>query len=101
MWVAGEVTENQKRVKQAALFPLGPLPHIQCHNAATWLPRPGKHLRLRPLLCNRHAKTKTMAQMKEEIKAPGKKIELNDEEIVNLSDAQFKKLVIKMLTELT
>ena len=34
-----------------------------------------------------------MAQMKEQIKAP--KIELNDEEIANLSDAEFKTLVIK------
>ena len=39
-----------------------------------------------------------MAQMKEQIKAP--KIELSDEEIANLSDAQFKTLVIKKLTEL-
>ena len=30
-----------------------------------------------------------MAQMKEEIKAP-EKIQLSDEEIANLSDAQFK-----------
>ena len=37
--------------------------------------------------------------MKEHIKAP-EKIQLNDEEIDNLSDAQFKTLVIKMLTEL-
>ena len=29
-----------------------------------------------------------------------KKIQLSDEEIANLSDAQFKTLVIKMLTEL-
>ena len=36
--------------------------------------------------------------MKEEIKTP--KIELNDEEIDNLSDAQFKTLVIRMLTEM-
>ena len=36
--------------------------------------------------------------MKEEIKAP--KIELSDEEIVNLSDAEFKTLVIRMLTEM-
>ena len=36
--------------------------------------------------------------MKEKIKAP--KIELSNEEIVNLSDAQFKTLVIRMLTEL-
>ena len=39
-----------------------------------------------------------MAQVKEQIKAP--KIELSDEEIANLSDAEFKKLVIWMLTEL-
>ena len=37
--------------------------------------------------------------MKEQIKAP-EKIQLSDEEIVNLSDAQFKTLVIRMLTEL-
>ena len=37
--------------------------------------------------------------MKEQIKAP-EKIWLSDEEIANLSDAQFKTLVIKTLTEL-
>ena len=37
--------------------------------------------------------------MKEQIKAP-EKIQLNDEEIANLSDAQFKTLVIRMLTEM-
>ena len=40
-----------------------------------------------------------MAQMKEQSKAP-KKIQLNNEEIANLSNAQFKTLVIRMLTEL-
>ena len=40
-----------------------------------------------------------MAQMKEQIKAP-EKIQLSEEEIVNLSDAQFKALVIRKLTEL-
>ena len=42
---------------------------------------------------------KKMAQMKEQIKAP-EKIQLSDEKIANLSDAQFKTLVIRMLTEL-
>ena len=37
--------------------------------------------------------------MKEQIKAP-EKIQLSNEEIDNLSDAQFKTLVITMLTEL-
>ena len=37
--------------------------------------------------------------MKEQIKTP-EKIELSDEEIANLSDAEFKTLVIRMLTEM-
>ena len=39
-----------------------------------------------------------MAQMKEQNKTPEK--ELNETEIANLSDAEFKTLVIKMLKEL-
>ena len=38
-----------------------------------------------------------MAQMKEHIKTPEK--EISDEEIDNLSDAEFKTLVIRMLRE--
>ena len=37
--------------------------------------------------------------MKEQIKTP-EKIQQRDEDIANLSDAQFKTLVIRMLTEL-
>ena len=39
-----------------------------------------------------------MAQMKGQIKAP--KIELSDKERANLSDAEFKTLVIRMLTKM-
>ena len=39
-----------------------------------------------------------MAQMKEQIKTPEK--ELSDKEVDNLSDAGFKTLVIRMLTEM-
>ena len=39
-----------------------------------------------------------MAKMKEQIKAP--KIELRGGEIANLSDVQFKTLIIRMLTEM-
>ena len=42
-------------------------------------------------------KQRNMAQMKEQIKAP--KIELS-EEIADLSDAELKTLVIRMLTEI-
>ena len=37
--------------------------------------------------------------MKEQIKAP-EKIQLSNEDIANLSDAQFKTLIIRMLTKL-
>ena len=37
--------------------------------------------------------------MKEQVKAP-EKIQLSVEEIANLSDTQFKTLVIRMLTEM-
>ena len=40
-----------------------------------------------------------MAQMKEQIKAP-EKIQISNKEIANLSDAQFKTMVIRMFTEL-
>ena len=40
-----------------------------------------------------------MAQMKKQIKVP-EKIQLSDEEIANLSDTEFKTLVIRMLTEM-
>ena len=42
---------------------------------------------------------RNMVQMKEHIKTPEK--ELNEMEINNLSDAEFKTLVIRMLKELT
>ena len=54
------------------------------------------------MLCSRHVETHThtkKTQMKEQIKAP-EKIKLSDEEIANLSDAQFKTLVIRMLPEM-
>ena len=39
-----------------------------------------------------------MAQMKEQIKTPN--IQLSNEEIANLSDEQFKTLVIRVLTDM-
>ena len=47
-----------------------------------------------------HANThKKMALIKEQVKAP-EKIQLSNEQIANLSDAQFKTLVIRMFTEM-
>ena len=69
------MSENRQRTKQAALFPLRPLSHIQLRQK------------------------KYMAQMKEQIKAP-EKIQLRDKEIANLSDTQFKTLVIRMFIKM-
>ena len=78
LWVVGELTESQPRAQQVALFPLGPLPHIQHHiTVARGLPRPGKYLRLHPLYVTGAPRQKNMAQIKEQIKAP-EKIQLSD-----------------------
>ena len=62
------------------------------------MPHPDAHLRLHCLLCNRYTETKKKGPKKEQIKTP-EKIQQNDEEIANLSDAEFKTLVIRKLTE--
>ena len=61
------------------------------------LPCPGEYLRLCPFLQNRCTKTKKYG--------PNERTDENsknrsDEEIANLSDAQFKTLVIRTLTEM-
>ena len=58
-----------------------------------WIPKA-------PLPYNKSASSRqrNMAQMKEQSKASERK--LSDKEIANLSDGEFKALVIKMLTEL-
>ena len=85
-----------------AIAPSWPLPHVQHHSAATSITPPGtpKGLPLKVTDTPRQKKKKKkMAQMTEHFKAP-EKIQLSEEEIANLSDAQFKALVIKMLAEL-
>ena len=61
------------------------------------LPCPVEYLRLRPLQCNRCADTKKSGPNE---RTNNSKKELTDEEIANLSYAEFKTLVIRMLTEL-
>ena len=56
---------------------------------------PGEYLRLCPLLWNRCTKTKERTDQSSK-----KKIQLSDEEIANLSDAQSKTLAIRMFTEM-
>ena len=98
MWVPEGVTEIRQRVEQVPLLLLGPSPTYSVTLQQPALPHPSEHLSLHPF--TRHANTKKkMAQMKEQIKAP-KINQLSSKQIANLSDAQFKTLVIRMLTEL-
>ena len=62
------------------------------------LPHTGEYLRLRPLQCNRYTETTNYGPNEEQIKTPEK--ELSDKERPSLSDAEFKTLVIRMLTEM-
>ena len=43
--VEDRVTESQHRAEQAALFPLRPLPNIQCHNTVIWVSIPQQILK--------------------------------------------------------
>ena len=95
MWLVGEVTESQLRLSKWHCSLLDPSPTDSGHG----LPCSGEYLRLHPLeSLTGTPRQRSMAQMKEQIKAP--KIELSNEEIANLSDAQFKTLVIRTLTEI-
>ena len=58
LYVAGEVTESQRRATQVALFPLRPLPKYSATIRKRGLPRPGKYLRVCPLKRNRCTQTK-------------------------------------------
>ena len=82
------------------IAPSLPLPHVQCHSAATSVTPPRGTPKAPPLYVtdSPRQKKKIKAQMTEQIKTPEK--ELSDQEIANLSDAEFKTLVIKMLTEM-
>ena len=62
------------------------------------MPHPGEYLRLHPLLRYRHAKTKKYDPNERTDKTP--KIELSSNERANPSHAEFKTLVIRMLTEM-
>ena len=58
LWVVEGVTEILQRVEQAPLVPLGPSSTYSIKAQRPVLPRPGEHLKLRPLLRNRRAETK-------------------------------------------
>ena len=62
------------------------------------LPHPGQYLRLRPLQHNRCTETKKYGPNESTHKTPER--ERSNKETANLSDAEFKTLVIRMTTEM-
>ena len=84
--------------KCGALFSLSdPSPTDSTTMQQRGLAQPGKYLKLCPLTTGA-PRQRNMAQMKEQIKTPEKK--LSKKEIDNLSDAEFKTLILRILTEL-
>ena len=82
-----------------AIAPSQPLPHIRHHSTVTRVTQPWWTPKALLLYVTGAPRQKKNAQMKEHIRAP-EIIKLSNEEIANLSDAQFKILAIRMLTEL-
>ena len=70
---------------------------MQRHRAATRVTLLQGTPKAPPLYVTGAPRGEKMSQMKEQVKAP-EKIQLSNKEIANLSDAQFKTLVIRMLT---
>ena len=77
---------------------MDPSPTYSATKQQHGLPHPGEYLRLPHLLQTGMPRQRNMAQMREQIKAP--KTELSVEETANLSDAEFRTVVIRMLTEM-
>ena len=82
------------------LLPLGSSPTYSVTAQQPVLPRPGEHLRLRPFKYQMRQDKKKKNGPNDRTLQSSKKIQLSEEEIANLSDAQFKTLDIKTLTEL-
>ena len=79
------------------MFSLWPLPHRQHHSTARRVTPPWRIPKAPPPYnLTGGPRQRNMAQMKEQSKTPEK--ERSDEVIANLSDGEFKALVIKMLT---
>ena len=64
------------------------------------MPCPGENLRLHPLQHNRCAETKKYGPNERPGQNSRKKKTLSDKEIDNLSDAEFKTLLIRILTKM-
>ena len=102
LWQAKEVMESGVRAKEVSkqhwsLSNPPPIYRDTMHQSG--LPHPDEYLRLHPLQCNRCTKTKKYVPNERRDQSSRKK-KLSDGEIDNISDEEFKTLVIRMLTEL-
>ena len=93
--------ESRARAEQASKWHCSlfdPSPTDSATTQQRGLPCPGEYVSPAPYNITGVLRQRNMAQMKEQMKTPEK--EVSDEKIVNLSDAEFKTLVIRKLTEL-
>ena len=100
LWVGERVTENQQRVEHEPLLPLSPSPRTASQRSEQSYPALVDTEGSAPL-CNRCTKTKKKKNgPNDRTEQSSRKNTLSNEKIANLSDAQFKTLVIRKLTEL-
>ena len=100
MWEAREVTESGARgelVSKQHCSLSDPSPTDSATTQPRGFPCPGEYLRLCLLQCNRCTETKKHGPNERTDQNSSK---ISDEEIENLSDAEFETLVIRMLTEM-
>ena len=81
------------------MFFSDPSPTYSATTQQRGLPCSGEYLRLCPLQHNTCTKTKKYGPH-ERTDQSSRKIQLSNKEIANLSDAEFKTLIIRMLTEM-
>ena len=99
-WVVEEVTESRMRAQQVSKGHCSlsdPSPTYSTTTQQGGLPHPDEYPTLHPLQCNQCAETEKYGPNERTDQNSRKR---SDEEIANLPDAEFKTLIIRMLTDM-
>ena len=98
MWEGGSDRKWDKSKASGINPPLTPPPHTVPQHCKEGCPALANTQGSTPYHVTGALRQRKIAQMKKQMKTPEK--EFSDKEIDNLSDAEFKTLVIRMLTEM-
>ena len=98
LWEIGEVTESRWELSRWCCSLSDPVPTHSATMQQSGLLCPGEYLRLRPLQCNRYAETKKYGPNERTDQNSRKRTKWQEDN--ELSDAEFKTFVIRLLTEM-